>query len=254
MHKSLEGDRSLGDKVSDTLRQLGASFTVRDIMVPLEDFVLIDSESEARRFFDEYEDFDYTASRTRGQITTYYKRDEPGGFDLAQGDLLSDGTSLLDLLDLMVGREFFFVLSANRVCGFVHFSDLNHELVKPPLFVLLAAVESHLWLHVKEGLTEIQVEYVMDHNRFDEVVQRLKEAREGNVNRGWEGLLHFDKILELARFRDLIWISADDRCQLSKARNRVAHHDQLLVERHEDVRELARIRNLCRELMRGSPD
>ncbi len=53
----------MGDKVSDTLRQLGASFTVRDIMVPCEDFVLIDSESKAQCFFDKYEDFDYTASR-----------------------------------------------------------------------------------------------------------------------------------------------------------------------------------------------
>lgn len=244
----------MGDKVSDTLRQLGASFTVRDIMVPCEDFVLIDSESKAQCFFDKYEDFDYTASRTRGQITTYYKRGEPEGFDLGQEDLLSDGTSLLDLLDLMVGREFFFVLSANRVCGFVHFSDLNHELVKLPLFVLLAAVESRLWSYVKEGLTEGDVEFVMDPARFDQVVRRLKEARERNVDREWGGLLHFGEILELARFRDLIWISADDRCQLTKARNRVAHHDQLLVERHEDVRELARIRNLCRELMRGSPD
>lgn len=243
----------MGDKVSDTLRQLGTSFTVRDIMVPLEDLLLIDSESEARRFFDEYEDFDYTASRTRDQITTYYKRGEPEGFDLAQEDLLSDGTSLLELLSLMAGREFFFILSANRVCGFVHFSDLNHELVKLPLFVLLATVESRLWSHVKEGLTEDDVKYVMDPDRFHEVVQRLKEAREQNVNRGWEGLLYFSEILELARNHDLVDVSADERRRLNEARNRVAHHNRLLVEKHEDVRELARIRNLCRELMRASP-
>ncbi|MDP9474174.1 MAG: hypothetical protein M3R38_00460 [Actinomycetota bacterium] len=243
----------MGDKVSDTLRQLGTSFTVRDIMVPLEDLVLIDSESEAQCFFDKYEDFDYTASRTRGQITTYYKRGEPEGFDLGQEDLLSDGTSLLDLLDLMVGREFFFVLSANRVCGFVHFSDLNHELVKLPLFVLLAAVESHLWLHVKEGLTEDDVEYLMDPDRFHEVVRRRKEAREGNVDRGWEGLLYFREILELARNHGLIETPATDQELLNDTRNRVAHHNRLLVERHEDVRELARIRNLCQELMRANP-
>lgn len=243
----------MGDKVSDILRQLGASFTVRDIMVPYEDFVTIDSESEAQRFFDKYEDFDYTASLTRGRITTSYKRDVPGSFELGQEHLLSDGTSLLELLSLMANREFFFILSANKICGFVHFSDLNHELVKLPLFVLLAAAESHLWLHVNEGLTEDEVESVMAPERFDEVVRRRKEARERNVDRGWGGLLYFGEILELARFRGLTCILVDDLYRLIEARNRVAHHDRLLVEKHEDVGELARIRDLCREIMRGSP-
>ncbi len=243
----------MGDKVSEILGQLGKSFAVRDIMIPYEDFVLIDSESEAHRFFDEYEDFDYTASPTRGRITTYYKRDVPGSFELGPEHLLSDGTSLLELLDLMVGRDFFFVLSANSVCGFVHFSDLNHELVKLPLFMLLAAAESHLWSHVKEGLTEAEVEFVMRAERFDEVVERLQEARERNVDKGWAGLLYFGEILELARNRGLIDIPADDRHLLEDTRNRVAHHNRLLVEKHEDVGELARIRNLCGKLMRGSP-
>ena len=243
----------MGDKVSEILSQLGKSFAVRDIMIPYEDFVQIDNESEARRFFEKYEDFDYTAFSTGGQITTYYKRDVPGSFELGQEHLLSDGTSLLELLALMVGREFFFVLSANRVCGFVHFSDLNHELMKLPLFMLLAAAESHLWFHVEEGLTEAEVEFVMKPKRFDEVVVRLQKARELNVDRGWTGLLYFGEILELARNRDLIDIPAADRHLLNKTRNRVAHHNRLLVEKHDDVGELAKTRNRCRKLMRGSP-
>lgn len=63
----------MGDKVSEILGQLGMAFTVRDIMVPRDAFELIDSESEARRFFDKYEDFDYTASLTRDHITTTTK-------------------------------------------------------------------------------------------------------------------------------------------------------------------------------------
>ena len=243
----------MSDKISEILRQLGKSFTVRDIMIPYEHFVLIEGEWEAHRFFDEYDDFDYTASLQRGKITTYYRRDMPGSFELGQEHLLSDGTSLLELLNLMVSRDFFFVLSANRICGFVHFSDLNHELVKLPLFVLLAALESHLWSQVKEGLTTADVETVMSPERFDEVLGRLDETKERNVNIGWEGLLYFGEILELARNFDLLGISADDRNQLNHWRNRVAHHNRLLVERHEDVRELASIKNLCEKVMRGTP-
>jgi hypothetical protein len=242
----------LNNKVSETLRQLGKSFTVRDIMIPYEDFVLIEDESEANRFFDEYDDFDYTASLTRGEITTYYKRGVPGSFELSQEDLLSDGTSLLELLNLMVSRDFFFVLSANRICGFVHFSDLNHQLVKLPLFVLLAAVESHLWPQVREGLTEADVEMVMSPERFDEVRCRLRRAKERDVNIGWEGLLYFGEILELASNFGLIGMSADNRNRLHSWRNRIAHHNRLLVENHDDVRELASIRNLCEKVMRGT--
>ena len=148
----------MSNNVEDTLAQLGAAFAVRDIMVRYEDLQLVDDESEARRFFEEQEDYDYTASPKTGRITTYYKRDELKGQQLRQEDLLSDGTGLLDLLDLLTARDFFFVLSANRICGFVHFSDLNDELVKLPLFVLLAAAERRLWHRVREGLTEAELE------------------------------------------------------------------------------------------------
>ncbi len=241
----------MSDRIGDVLRQLGTSFTVRDIMISCEDFVTVDSEGEVGRFFDLYQDYDYTASLTRGQITAYYKRGEPEGFDLGQEDLLSDGTSLLDLLELMANREFFFVLSANKICGFVHFSDLNHELVKLPLFVLLAAVETRLWSHVKEGLTEHDVENVMDPDRFTEMQQRREQARKKNVDRGWEGLLYFREILELAWYQGLIDTPTADQELLNNTRNRVAHHNRLLVEEHEDVRKLARIRNMCGELMSG---
>lgn len=218
-------------------------------MINCEDFLTVDSEWEVGRFFDLYQDYDYTASLTRGQITTYYRRGELEGFDLGQEDLLSDGTSLLDLLDLLVRREFFFVLSGNKVCGFVHFSDLNNELVKLPLFVLLATVESRLWSHVKEGLTESEVEYIMDYDRFDAVKRRRERARQKNVDRGWEGLLYLREILELARNRGLTETRTEDRELLNDTRNRVAHHNRLLVEEHEDVRKLAKMRKCCNELL-----
>ena len=240
----------MSNNVEDTLAQLGAAFAVRDIMVRYEDLQLVDDESEAIRFFEEQEDYDYTASPKTGRITTSYKRDEIKGQPLRQEDLLSDGTGLLDLLDLLTARDFFFVLSANRICGFVHFSDLNDELVKLPLFVLLAAAERRLWHRVREGLTEAELEDALVPERFERVLERLEEAKEHRVDRDLEGLLHFSDILKLANNRGLLpQISSDDRGRLIDTRNRVAHHDRLLVEKHKDVRKLAKIRDLCRELM-----
>ena len=90
--------------------------------------------------------------------------------------------------------------------------------------------------------------------RFDEVVECLQKARERNVDRGWAGLLYFGEILELASNSRLIDLSPNERNRLNDCRNGVTHHDRLLVEKHEDVRELASIRNLCEKLMRGSPN
>jgi hypothetical protein len=240
----------LTNNVEDTLAQLGAAFAVRDIMVRYEDLQLVDDESEARRFFEEQEDYDYTASPKTGRITTYYKRDELKGQPLRQEDLLSDGTGLLDLLDLLTVRDFFFVLSANRICGFVHFSDLNDELVKLPLFVLLAAAERRLWHRVREGLTEAELEDALVPERLEQVLERFEEAKEQRADRDLEGLLFFGEILKLAKNRGLLpQVSSDDRGRLNDIRNRVAHHDRLLIEKHKDVRKLAKIRDLCRELM-----
>jgi hypothetical protein len=240
----------LSNKVEDTLAQLGAAFAVRDIMTRYEDLQLVEDEPEAARFFEEQENYDYTASPKSGPLTTYYKRDEPKGQPLRQEDLLSDGTGLLDLLDLLAVRDFFFVLSANRICGFVHFSDLNDELVKLPLFVLLAAVERRLWHRVREGLTEVELKRASEPERFERVLERLEEAKEHRADRDLEGLLYFGEILKLAKYRGLLpQVSSDDRGRLNDTRNRVAHHDRLLVEKHKDVRKLAKIRDLCRELM-----
>jgi hypothetical protein len=240
----------LSNNVEDTLAQLGTAFAVRDIMVRYEDLQLVDDESEAIRFFDEQEDYDYTASPKTGRITTYYKRDEIKGQPLRQEDLLSDGTGLLDLLDLLTARDFFSVLSANRICGFVHFSDLNDELVKLPLFVLLAAAERRLWHRVREGLTEAELEDALVPERLEQVLERFEEAKEQRADRDLEGLLFFGEILKLAKNRGLLpQVSSDDRGRLNDIRNRVAHHDRLLIEKHKDVRKLAKIRDLCRELM-----
>jgi hypothetical protein len=66
-------------------------------MVSFKDFARIDSETEGQQFFDTHQDYDYTASPTTGQITTYYKRPGAVGeiekYEIGQKDLLSDCTS-----------------------------------------------------------------------------------------------------------------------------------------------------------------
>ncbi len=249
----------MDDKVNTILGQLGMAFTVRDIMVSDKDFVRVDSETEAQNFFDTHEDYDYTASPTSGQIAAYYKRPgsegEIGRYEIGQKDLLSDGTSLLHLLDLMKDQEAFFVLSANEICGFVHFSDLNNQVMKLPLFVLFSAVEHHLWFHVNQELTTAEVKAALQNNseRLAEVIENYEDAKQQRVDRGWEGLLYFREIIQLARKRGLVNVSAKDKDNLGETRNTIAHHDRLLIKKHKDVEKLADLKELCIKIIRENP-
>ncbi len=239
-------------RIEDMLAQLGAAFTVRDIMIPYENFILVNEEREVRKFFSEHDDYDYTGILIEGRLARYFSRGDPDpvAHPIRQEDLISDGTEILALVDLLVDREFFFVLSKNNVSGFVHFSDLNNEVAKLPFFLLLAAAESHVWSHVKEGLTEAHLQKALGQERFDEIEQERRSAEEERADLGgWEGLLYLPEIFKLANYRELVRTSNKQRSDLITIRNRVAHNDRLLVEKHKDVDKLRRVRNLCASLI-----
>ncbi len=63
----------MSDRVNNTLDQLSTAFTVRDIMTRYDDLRLVDDEAEAKRFFEEQEDYDYTAAPER-DLTDATKR------------------------------------------------------------------------------------------------------------------------------------------------------------------------------------
>lgn len=50
-------------------------------------------------------------------------------------------TTLLNMVDILQGRAFSFVLTHQRIDGYVHYSDLNHQIVKWTFYVMLEAVE-----------------------------------------------------------------------------------------------------------------
>jgi len=56
-------------------------------------------------------------------------------------DLISDGTSLLDLVEILEDHKFSFVLRHREIAGYAHFSELNHHVVKLAFYVILEALE-----------------------------------------------------------------------------------------------------------------
>ena len=240
-----------------TLDRLANTFTVRDLMIELSDLVRANSESEALELLERYPDFDVIPIPKTGTIKAYVSRENSKKYFISSGDLMSDGTSLLELPGLLKERQFYFVLSGTTICGFIHFSDLNKSQMKLPLFVLLEAVERRLWAALKNSGKSIESDLVkvLDPQRAEGLKKKWDKAKKNDVNAEWAGLLNFGEIILFGVHYGLTDLASDKRLLLTKIRNRVVHSDKLLVEKHKDTQELEQTREVCRLLLSNNyPD
>lgn len=232
------------------LTQLASTFTVREIMTETDKLLRAQSVTEAKEQLSQHPEYDMIPVPATGPVAAYLRRDDHTLKPISSQDLVSDGTSLLSVPFLMSKKDFFFVLSSNTIAGFVHFSDLNRSLMKLPYYVLLEAVEKHLWplVSAKLGNSELP-SGVIDPKRWGDLKERKARAEKDDVDIGWIGLLYFDEILRFASHFGVIALSNKDRETLVNIRNRVAHTDRLLVDSHKDVGLLVKTRELSMKLL-----
>jgi hypothetical protein len=94
--------------LKETLKRLATTFTVRDIMVPRGGLVCSDDEEHASKVSDDNPDFNVIPIPQEGPLTGYFERDSRNTKKIALNDLISDGTSLLDLVEILEDRQFCF--------------------------------------------------------------------------------------------------------------------------------------------------
>jgi hypothetical protein len=243
----------MNQQVDQVLRQLAATFTVRDIMVEADALVRASSIADAKQLLIQHPRFDVIPLPATGPLVAYLHRDRQEARAISSADLISDGTSLLDIPYLMNKRTFFFILSSNSISGFVHFSDLNKSLVKLPFFVLFEALESHIWPLVFSRLDEADFHEVLDPQRVNRLMEQKARDQKKNVDVGWSGRFSLDEILKFAMYYEIIGITQTDREVLVNVRNRVAHSDKVLVGAHGDTRKLVKSYELCQSIFRFNP-
>jgi len=170
-------------------------------------------------------------------------------------DLVTDATSILDLVDILLGRPRVFVLARDRIGGYVHFSDLNRPIVKLPFFVLLEAVERHFFDGLAPAITPDVVKAVVDPQRFDGLSERMARQQAKRANLNWAALLSFKDLLLCARHLGVIATDVSELDNLSRVRNLVCHAAgaELLVEDRPHVRRLADAKTLCLSLLQTRP-
>jgi len=232
-------------RIEIIVNQLALAFTIKDIMIPESDLVRANEINEAQKLLETYLEFDIIPLPLAGKIAGYYRRDTGDVISLTPADLISDGASLINLPDLLVERDFYFVLSSNKIKGFLHFSDLNNSMMKLPLFALYEALERHLWLKIENQIKEEDLSKILDPNRVMKINDNKNRMKKRDVDLGWSGLFSFDEIIRLAVFYNRANISEKDRQILANFRNRVAHTDKFLIAKHKDMRKLTRVKELC---------
>jgi hypothetical protein len=162
---------------------------------------------------------------------------------------VSDATSVLDLVDSLRDRSYFFVLSRQSIAGFVHFSDLNDPVVKLPFFVLLEALERMASDMIRGLVTDDSISSVIQDPK------RQVGLRKKGADRDYVTLLSFREVLEAAKQFGKLDVGGGHIDVLSKVRTLVCHAaTELLVEAHEDVRRLSQARLLSTKLLlKGGP-
>lgn len=240
------------EELNETLSRLSTTFVVRDIMVDAQDLLCAESVDSALQFLVKYPDFDVVPLRQSDTLVGYLERGEEKLQHIQVADLLSDTTSILDLIEVLKERTHIFVLVRNRVAGYVHFSDLNKQVVKIPFFVLLEAVERHFVDQIEQLLTKEILKEVLDPKRYDIVAQKMENMKNNRSNLGWVSLLYFKEILLCAKHLGKLHIRVSKIDTISKVRNLVCHvSTEELVESHEHVRRLSGARKICVSLLQG---
>ena len=187
--------------------------------------------------------------RLNGRLTGYFERDSHIASQIALNDLISDGTSLLDLVETFEDREFSFVLSHRQISGYVHYSDLNHHLLKLSFYVILEALERQVLSSIRRNDDREYLSKNLDPSRFAQIAQQYK--RDGDAARSLFNYLNISDILRLAVKAGTIQIDDDVIKAMKKARDEAAHASENIVADYHAISRLATVKRECLRILGG---
>jgi hypothetical protein len=229
--------------LKETLKRLATTFTVRDIMVPGADLKCAADDVAAIGVSRENPDYSVIPIQRNGKLTNYFERDSRNCNKIELNDLISDGTSLLDLVEILEDRQFCFVLSHRHIEGYVHYSDLNHHLVKLAFYVILEALERVALDSVRGRDDRESLKRDLDLGRFKQIENAYK--RTGDAARSLSTYLNISDLLRLAAKADTIHIEEGVVKTIKDVRDASAHPSNNLISDYSDVKNLADVKREC---------
>ena len=226
--------------IEETLNRLARAFTVKDIMTPRAELVCAADNRQARSVSHDNPDYDVIPIQKGGALTAYFERITGKTKRIGPTVLIADGTSLLDLVDILEERQFSFVLSGQTIEGYVHFSDLNHQLVKLTFYIILQTLE-RMALNSMQGRTHGEtLRKELDPRRFKQIENSYKRA--GRAARDLVSYLNLSDILQLAARMGSVSVEVGLIKAMKKIRDGAAHGSENLVSSYDDVARLAHVK------------
>lgn len=239
-------------RLEQTLRRLGLSFTVRDIMILKEDLVCASANAEAPGISEKYPDYNIIPILEEGVLVKLYERDKKASRPMTVQDLAGSDTSIMDLVDILGSREFCFALVGNEIGGYVHFSDLNHPLVKLAFYVIFEAFERHL-LAAISPVTEQEIQRTLGVHRLNRIRNEVQRAQAERANLSLESFPFLPEILRIAVAKRILLPDERRDESIKTFRNRVSHAGKLLIQKHRDVKTLIESKRICLAVLNGDP-
>jgi len=240
------------ETLTQTLERLAMTFTVKDIMVPRKRLVCASTNAGAKSKLKEHPDFDsIPIMRKNGAICAYFHRHFNQRRSILLEDIISDATSILDLVDILKEREFCFILTDRRIAGYIHFSDLNNPTVKIPFFVILENLERRLVEEIRPDVNAANLNLVLNEQRIKAAKLKMQKMERKRADYGWTSLLYFNEIVNFAVKLKTIRLKGKKIDLISNVRNLIAHADGPLVEEHAHVRRLSEAKDLCLSLLKS---
>jgi hypothetical protein len=212
-------------------------------MTPNAALVCAANDIQAGTVSDDYPDFDVIPIQQDGTPTGYFERKSRRTKKISPTDLIADGTSLLDLVEILEERQFSFVLSGHKIEGYVHFSDLNHQLVKLAFHVILEALERVALNSIQSRSDRESLKRDLDPVRFKQIEGAYKRA--GRAARNLVSYLNLSDILRLAAMTGPISVEDRHIKAMKKVRDGAAHGSENLVSSYDDVTRLADVKREC---------
>ncbi len=235
--------------LDNTLERIALSFTVKDIMVPMDKLTKAPDEKIAQELLDKSLEYDVIPIYKGDEIFKYLERGHNKANFIKVADTMSDATSILEVVDILLQRHFGFILSGNRVVGYLHFSDLNNALVKIPFYVMFEALEYALVQRIAELVDEDCLRSAMDPDRYTACVGKMERLRRKDADQAWTSLLHFSEIISVARNFKFIDLDDTEKDILASIRNRVDHATDPLIDDYSSIKKLAVAKRISLNLL-----
>ncbi len=155
----------------------------------------------------------------------------------------------MDLISHLENKKFVFVFCGNKIGGFIHFSDLNNELVKLPLYLLFQAVESNLILKLDDKINEELLIKNLGNERYQDIKKKMENLKKNNANLNWFSLLYFGEIIRIACALNIIKMKGNEIDVVAKVRNLISHSGEPLVKKHIDVKKIVDAKKICYRIL-----